>query len=41
MPLNAVNHWNWLKRNFARVTRYCAYREIGYFVAVQFDPACR
>jgi hypothetical protein len=21
--------------------RYCAYREIGYFVGVQFDPACR
>ena len=23
------------------MVRYCSYREIGYFVSVQFDPACR
>ena len=41
VPLNAVVRWSWPKRDFAGVVRYCAYREIGYFVGVQFDPACR
>lgn len=41
VPLNAVIRWSWPKRDFAGVVSYCAYREIGYFVGAQFDPACR
>ena len=41
VPLNAVIHWHSPKKDFAGVVRYCAYREIGYFVGVQFDPASR
>jgi hypothetical protein len=33
--------WSCPKGDFAGVVRYCSYREIGYFVGVQFDPACR
>jgi uncharacterized protein YfaT (DUF1175 family) len=41
VPVNDVIRWSWPKRDFAGVVRYCAYREIGYFVGVHFDPACR
>jgi hypothetical protein len=41
VPLGAVLHWWSGKREFAGVVRYCVYREIGYFVGVQFDPASR
>ena len=41
VPLSAVIHWRSPKKDFAGVVRYCAYREIGYFVGVQFDPASR
>lgn len=41
VPLNAVIRWSWPERDFAGVVRYCSYRQIGYFVGGQFDPACR
>ena len=41
VPLGAVVRWGSPKKEFIGVVRYCVYREIGYFVGVQFDPACR
>jgi hypothetical protein len=38
VPLAAVLRWRSAKKEFAGVVRYCVYREIGYFVGVQFDP---
>jgi hypothetical protein len=41
VPLGAVLRWRCTKKDLAGVVRYCVYREIGYFVGVQFDPASR
>lgn len=41
VPLGGVLRWRSSKKEFAGVIRYCVYREIGYFVGVQFDPASR
>jgi hypothetical protein len=41
VPLGAVLRWRSEQKEFAAVVRYCVYREIGYFVGVQFDPASR
>jgi hypothetical protein len=40
-PLGAVLRWRSTNKEFAGVVRYCVYREIGYFVGVQFDPSSR
>jgi hypothetical protein len=40
-PLGAVLRWRCAKKEIAGVVRYCVYREIGYFVGVQFDPTSR
>jgi hypothetical protein len=40
-PLGSVLRWRSTNKEFAGVVRYCVYREIGYFVGVQFDPASR
>lgn len=37
VPLDVVLHWGSPKKEFCGVVRYCTYREIGYFVGVQFD----
>lgn len=39
VPLGAVLRWRCAKKEIAGVVRYSVYREIGYFVGVQFDPA--
>jgi hypothetical protein len=41
VPLGAVLRWRCVKKEIAGVVRYCVYREIGYFVGVQFDPTSR
>ncbi|MBV9745882.1 MAG: PilZ domain-containing protein [Acidobacteriia bacterium] len=41
VPLGVVLRWGSPKKEFAGVVRYCVYREIGYFVGVQFDPNFR
>lgn len=37
VPLESVVRWHSPKKEFSGVVRYCVYREIGYFVGVQFD----
>ena len=41
VPLGARIQWRTPKREFSGTVRYCVYREIGYFVGVEFHPACR
>ena len=41
VPLEAEIHWKSPQREFAGRVRYCVYREIGYFVGVEFDPASK
>ena len=41
VPLGVVVHWRSPKKRFSATVRYCAYREIGYFVGVQFHPASK
>ena len=38
VPLGVQLHWVCGDQEFTGVVRYCAYREIGYFVGVQFEP---
>jgi len=41
VPLGVEIHWASPKREFAGYVRYCVYREIGYFVGVEFDPTSK
>ena len=41
VPAGVVIHWDCPKQQFSGQVRYCVYREIGYFVGVEFDPAVR
>ncbi|HLI83754.1 MAG TPA: PilZ domain-containing protein [Bryobacteraceae bacterium] len=41
VPLGVVLRWRSEQKKFAGVVRYCVYREIGYFVGVQFEPSSR
>ena len=41
VPLGAEIHWECPHQRFAGRVRYCAYREIGYFVGVEFHPNTR
>ena len=36
VPLGTVLRWRSPKKEFEGIVRYCVYREIGYFVGVQF-----
>ena len=38
VPLEAEIRWKSPRQEFAGRVRYCVYREIGYFVGVEFDP---
>jgi len=40
VPLETEVKWDCPKKSFAGVVRYCVYREIGYFVGVEFSQ-CR
>jgi hypothetical protein len=41
IPLGVAVHWRSPKKEFCGDVRYCTYREIGYFVGVQFHSASR
>jgi hypothetical protein len=41
VPLEAEIHWESPQKAFAGRVRYCVYREIGYFVGVEFEPESR
>ena len=39
IPLGVEIRWDQSKQVFQGYVRYCVYREIGYFVGVEFDPS--
>lgn len=39
VPLGSEIWWKSPKQEFKGCVRYCVYREIGYFVGVEFGPA--
>jgi hypothetical protein len=41
LPVAAEVRWQSRKQSFKGNVRYCVYREIGYFVGVQFDQSCK
>lgn len=41
VPLGVKVHWNSPRQAFSGTVRYCVYREIGYFVGVEFQPSSR
>lgn len=41
LPLGAEIRWESPKQEFAGRVRYCVYREIGYFIGVEFESATK
>jgi hypothetical protein len=41
VPLETEIHWESPQQAFTGRVRYCVYREIGYFVGVEFEPESR
>jgi hypothetical protein len=41
VPVGAQVEWRSSKCAFSGAVRYCVYREIGYFVGVEFAPASK
>jgi hypothetical protein len=41
VPLGMEIHWGSPKQKFVGRVRYCVYREIGYFLGVEFDAASK
>ena len=41
VPLGAEMRWQSPKQQFTGRVQYCVYREIGYFIGVEFDSASR
>lgn len=41
VPLGVDLRWRSPKKEFTGTVRYCDYREIGYFVGVQFDASSK
>lgn len=41
VPLGVNIGWRSPKQEFTGTVRYCVYREIGYFVGVEFNPASK
>lgn len=41
VPLGATVSWNSADHAFTGKARYCVYREIGYFVGVEFEPGSK
>lgn len=37
VPLSVEVHWKSPKQQFTGIVRYCVYREIGYFIGVEFE----
>lgn len=41
VPVGSAIHWESPKQEFAGYVRYCNYREIGYFVGVEFTAGSK
>jgi hypothetical protein len=41
VPLGVEIRWNSPRQEFKGSVRYCVYREIGYFVGVEFESTSR
>jgi len=41
VPLGVEVHWASPKQKFTGYVRYCVYREIGYFVGVEFNSGSK
>ena len=41
VPLGSEVRWNSPKREFSGWVRYCVYREIGYFIGVEFQQSSK
>jgi hypothetical protein len=41
VPVGARIRWDSPRKGLSGVVRYCVYREIGYFVGVEFDPSSK
>jgi PilZ domain len=41
VPMGAAIRWDCPKQPFTGTVQYCVYREIGYFVGVEFDPTTK
>jgi hypothetical protein len=41
VPLGISIHWESPKRQFTGRVQYCVYREIGYFIGVEFDSGSK
>jgi hypothetical protein len=41
IPLGTVVRISYPKGEFAGLVRYCQFREIGYFVGIQFEAGCK
>ena len=41
MPVGAPIRWDSPRKQFAGRVQYCVYREIGYFVGVEFTASSR
>src|SRR6476660_1368597 len=41
IPLGSRMRWYSPKQEFAGIVRYCNFREIGYFVGVEFAPGLK
>ena len=41
IPLGVEIHWTSPRQEFKGYVRYCVYREIGYFVGVEFESTSR
>jgi hypothetical protein len=41
IPLGSAIAWQSSERRFAGHVRYCVYREIGYFVGVEFEAGSK
>jgi hypothetical protein len=41
IPLGAEVWWGTLDQWFGGVVRHCSYREIGYFIGIEFSPGCK
>ena len=39
IPVGVELHWDQPRQHFNGYARYCVYREIGYFVGVEFDAS--
>jgi hypothetical protein len=41
IPSGAIVRVSYPKGEFSGVVRYCMYKEIGYFVGIQFETGCK